>query len=158
MLTFYIINSLVVLLRVYFILSKKLRWISIIRKKPRRYPHMLMSLFLLIPVQRILLRRVITFDTLVCQFTRKASCLEITNMLLTVPSTRIPSYISVTLHYNFIESGRLLNIRWFPSTMYMGDKTQLIYYQSIGDTIMFGDFSSHFYYRWRIIQTCLIWS
>ena len=63
-------------------------------------------------------------------------------MFLTVPSNLIPIYISATLIYLLIESGRLLNIIYFPFTMSMEEITQMISYQIIGATLISGDFSA----------------
>ena len=87
---------------------------------------MVLSLFLSVSVWSILLILRISFDTLVYPFSRKATCLEITNLFLTVPYTHMPSYISIILKYPFIESGRLFNIIWLPTNMSIGDTTQMI--------------------------------
>ena len=80
---------------------------------------MVLSLFLSVHAWDILLILVILFDTLVYPSERTAKCLEIINWLLTVPSTRMPSYKSVTLNYPFIYSRRLLHIGRLPLTIYL---------------------------------------
>ena len=119
MLTYSMTNSLTVMLQRYFIWSIKPQWIGILRNTVLRIQtHMVLNLFLTIHVWSTLLIWGILFDTLVYSSAIKATCLEIKNLLLTVPSTRMPSFICSTLLYNFIESGRLLNIIWLPFDMY----------------------------------------
>ena len=99
---------------------------------------MVISLFLPIHVWNIFFIRGILFDTLVYQSGRKLTCLEKKYILLTVPSTRMPSYVSATMSYHFIDSISLLHIIWFIFTMSMEDRTQRISYQSIGANQYFG--------------------
>ena len=125
-------------------LDKKTQCIGIIINRVLcRYPRMVLGLFLPIPLGRRLLIFEIPFDTLVHPITRKATCLEVKNLFLTVPSTRITICISATLYYPFIESGRLLYIIWLSSTIYLGETTQLKSYQSIGSNVIFGGFFSN---------------
>ena len=54
------------------------------------------------------------------------------NILLTVSSTCMPSYISAPLIYHLIDFWGILHIIWLPFTIYMEDIIQLISYQIIG--------------------------
>ena len=144
MLTYSMTNSLTVMLQRYFIWSIKPQWIGILRNTVLRIQtHMVLSLFLTIHVWSRLLIRGILFDTLVYPSSIKATFLEIKNLLLTVPSTCMPSFICSTLLYTFIDYGRLLHIIWFPFDMYLEEITNLISYQSIGATPRYGEFFSH---------------
>ena len=130
-------------------MSIKTQWICIIRNIVLcRQPHMFLSLFMPVHMWNSLFIWVILFNNLSYPYSRKATCLEITNILLAVPSTCIPIYISVTLNYPFIGSGRLLHIIWLPFAISMEEKTQLVSYQIIGATPIAGDFFIHCYFGW----------
>ena len=88
----------------------------------------------------------------------KYTCLEIKNMFLAVPYTRMSSYISATLPYPFIKSGRLLHIRWSTFTIFMGGITHMVFYQSIVATPISGEFCSRCYFGWEIPCNFCIWS
>ena len=90
----------------------------------------------------------ITHNALVCPFSIKYACLDITNMLLIVSSTLMPSYILITLNYYFINYRRLLYLMWLPSTITFWDRTQMISYQIIGDTVIFREFIIRCYSVW----------
>ena len=100
----------------------------------------------------------IIFDTLVDPSDRKDTCLEIPNMLLTVPSNQIPSYIRATLMCPFIKYGILLHIIWLPFTVSMEYINHLKSYQRIGVTTRSGDFYSHCYFVREIPWNFWIWS
>ena len=139
MLIYSMTNSLVFTLRVYLIWKKQLGWYY---KKNIAVETATCGsdLFLSVPVWRILLILVITSNDLVYLLSIKYACLEITNMLLTVPSTLMPSYIITTLHYHFINCRRLLYLMRLPSAINLWDRTQMISYQIIGSIVTFGGF------------------
>ena len=87
--------------------------------------------FLPVPVWSILFICETPFDNLVYPFDRKYKCLDIPNILLTVPYNRMQSYISITLNYHFTKSARLLNLRWLPSATFLGETNQPISYKSL---------------------------
>ena len=99
--------------------------------------------------------KVILSDTLVYPSGRKATCLEINNMLLKVTSTRMTSYISTTLHYFFVGYGMLLHLRWLPFTLSMERITQMVSYQIIVSTVIFGNVLD---IDMGILWNCYIWS
>ena len=149
MLNYSMTNSLVVPLQLYFIWTIKIQWVCIlINRLLWRYPHMVLTFFLTVHVWNRLFIWIILFYTLVYLSAIKATFLEILNMLLTVPSTCMPSYISVTILYLFIDPARLLHLRWLAFTMSLEEITHLVSYQIIGYKQISGEFFSHFYFVW----------
>ena len=121
-LTYSITRSIVVPLHVYFICSMNLQCMRAIRNKVLWIqPHIILGFFLTVPVLIRLIIWIIPFNTLVYPSYRESTCLEITNIFITVPSTCISSYLRhlfIKLLGGYTHSiicniyCRLLNLTW----------------------------------------------
>ena len=143
-------RSMVVPLHVYFIWTKKLQWVGILQSILLLIqPHMVLVLFLLVPVWSGLFICRIPFHTLLFPFTIKSTCLDIINLFLKYPS-------AINLHANLHKCHTELHFYILCESVASNIVDLCHIYRGYNP---YGILSKHWIYSniWGLFQSLLFW-